>query len=553
MRITFFIASLLLLLSCDDGGSHKNSISYKNYNSLLIETEKTVYNDTSKTQWLLKQPVNQNTGDAVAKLLQKCQILSFKGDNAKCDSLAKTAMDIAYANKDKVGVYFANSFFSEKDSFANKNKLDIAAYYNYYESTKKDDPYFHEEVVHDLINILLATQNYSEAKKYIREQHKLAQQLNDSIIWYGYYSNKATELFEHYGTDSLTVADAYMDKAIKSCPKWKHLDYHIALSNKDWLRGHTDVAGIERNIAASVRYNYFDVADYTNIIGYYYNAGDVQKCLHYFNLIEQKCIDNHDYDDLIYIYNHLSNLYIKIGDYKKALAYYKKKESYIEKSGERQLRQRIEELETLYKSKDTNASLAKQKQLTTVFVAAAIVLLIMLLLSWIVNVRRKKVANKRYLEIAEILKVRQENDIARQQINRSPESEEEKTAPKAVEEELAEKIRTGLEKLEEEQMFLKPDFKATIVAQRLGTNTNYLSQYFAQEKKKTFPEYIQELRINYVLNRLKDDKTFRKFTLQAIAEEIGYKNATTFVRIFKVQTGISPTFYIDETNKEDQL
>lgn len=541
MRITFLLAFLLLLLSCDNGNDHKNSSSYKKYNTLLQEAEKIVYNDTSKTLSLLKQPVNLNADDAVAKLLEKCLIHSFKGSNIKCDSLAKIAMDVARKNNDEVGVYLANSFFSEKDLFVNKNKLDIADYYKYYEATKKDDPYFHEEVVHDLINILLEAQRYDEAKKYMTEHHQLARQLNDSIIWYGYFSNKAIALFEQHGTDSLALADANIDKAIKLCPKWKHLDYYIALSNKDWLRGHTDVAGIERNIAASIRYNYFDVADYTNIIGYYYNVGDVQKCLYYFNLIEQKCIDNHDYDDLIYIYNHLSNLYIKVGDYKKALAYYKKKESYIEKSGERQLRQRIEELETLYRSKEINASLVKQKRLTTMFEVLAIVLLVTLLLFWIVNIRRKKAANKRYTEISELLK-------AKQAINHTPEGEEGKSAQKAVEEELAEKIRIGLEKLEQEQMFLKPDFKATVVAQRLETNTNYLSQYFAQEKKKTFPEYTQELRINYVLNRLKDDPIFRKFTLQAIAEEIGYKNATTFVRIFKAQTGISPTFYIDKIN-----
>lgn len=466
-------------------------------------------------------------------------------------------MDIAQANKDDVGVYFANAFFSEKDSFANKNKLDIADHYKYYETTKNDDPHFHEEIVHDLINILLTAHNNTEVKKYIAEHHKLAKQLNDSIVWYGYYSNKATELFEEYGTDSLATADFYMDKAIQFCPKWKHLDYHIALSNKDWLHGHTDLAGIERNIAASIRYNYFDVADYTNIIGYYYNIGDVEKCLYYFNLIEQKCIDNQNYDDLIYIYNHLSNLHIKIGDYKKALSYYKKKQSYAEKSGQQQLRQRIKELETVYKTKETNASLIKQKQLNTILIILALALLCTLLLFWIVNARRKKSAHKRYIEIAEQLKARQEKDAKLQAETAIAESEQtvssEKPTLKGVEEELAEKITLGLKKLEQEEMFLKSDFKATVVAQRLGTNTNYLSQYFAGQIKKTFPEYTQELRINYVLNRLKSDKTFRKFTLQAIAEEIGYKNATTFVRIFKSQTGISPTFYIDEINKEENL
>lgn len=554
MRITSIIALLLLLSSCSDDNSRKNSVSYHYYNNLLLQAEKVVYNDTVKTKELLKKPIDLHSEKAVGELLTKCQLLSFKGDNIQCDLLAKMAMDIALKNDDKVGIYFANSFFSEKDSFFNKNKLDIATYYKYYESTKEDDPYFHEEVVHDLINILLTSRNYEEVNKYLEEQHQLATKLNDSIVWYGYYSNKAIELFERYGNDSLPAADAYIDKAIAICPKWKHLDYHIALSNKDWLRGHSDIAGIEHNIAASIRYNYFDVADYTNIIGYYYNVGNVDKCLYYFNMVEQKCIDNRDYDDLVYIYNHLSNLYMKVKDFEKALFYYKKKQQYSEKLGEHQIRSRsrIGELEAFYKSKEVNASFLKEKRINKMLVILAVLLLVTLLVSWIVSSRRKKAAHRRYIEIAEMLKNSQESDTARQDTTETQSHSEQKTTPKAVEEELAEKIAIGLEKIEKEEMFLRPDFKATVVAQLLGTNTNYLSQYFATEKKKTFPEYTQELRINYVLKRLKNDRIFRKFTLQAIAEDIGYKNAATFVRIFKAQMGISPSFYIEEINKEEK-
>lgn len=554
MRIITFLALLLFLSSCSNDNSHKNSVSYHYYNNLLHQAEKVVYNDTVKTKELLNKPIDLQSDKAVGGLLTKCQLLSFKGDNIQCDLLAKMAMDIALKNDDKVGVYFANSFFSEKDSFFNKNKLNIATYYEYYESTKEDDPYFHEEVLHDLINILLTSRNYKEASKYLEEQHTLATKLNDSIVWYGYYSNKTIELFERYGNDSLAAADSYIDKAINICPKWKHLDYYIALSNKDWLRGHSEIAGIERNIAASIRYNYFDVADYTNIIGYYYKVGNVEKCLYYFNMVEQKCIDNRDYDDLVQIYNHLSNLYVKVKDFEKALSYYKKKEYYAEKLGEQQVRSRsrIGELEALYKTKEANDSFLKQKKINLILGILAALLLVTLLVSWIVSSRRKKAAHRRYIEITEMLKNRQEADTTSQHTSEI-EQQEQKTAPKAVEEELAEKIAIGLEKIEKEAMFLKPDFKATTVAQLLGTNTNYLSQYFATEKKKTFPEYTQELRINYVLKRLKDDRIFRKYTLQAIAEEIGYKNAATFVRIFKAQMGISPSFYIEEINKEEKI
>ena len=114
---------------------------------------------------------------------------------------------------------------------------------------------------------------------------------------------------------------------------------------------------------------------------------------------------------------------------------------------------------------------------------------------------------------------------------------------------LVNKIAEGLKKLEEKQAYLKPVFKLGYVASKLNTNTAYLSQYFNQVLNKSFSEYTQELRINYVLQKLNDDRNFSNYTLQAIAEEVGYKDATTFVRVFKKQTGLTPNYYIEELRK----
>lgn len=115
--------------------------------------------------------------------------------------------------------------------------------------------------------------------------------------------------------------------------------------------------------------------------------------------------------------------------------------------------------------------------------------------------------------------------------------------------EFIEKTSQGLQKLAHKEAYLQPHFKLAFVAKKLHTNTAYLSQYFNQVEQKTFSEYVQELRIHYVLRKLNDSAHFRNYTLQAIAEEVGYKDATAFVRVFKKQTGLSPAYYIDELKK----
>lgn len=119
----------------------------------------------------------------------------------------------------------------------------------------------------------------------------------------------------------------------------------------------------------------------------------------------------------------------------------------------------------------------------------------------------------------------------------------------SIDKELIEKLTSGLKKLEQKELFLDPNFKLSLVAKKLNTNTAYLSQFFNQVMEKSFSEYTQELRIQYVLQKLIDVPQYRKYTMQAIAEEVGYKDANTFVRVFKKQTGLTPNYYIEKLEK----
>ncbi len=106
-----------------------------------------------------------------------------------------------------------------------------------------------------------------------------------------------------------------------------------------------------------------------------------------------------------------------------------------------------------------------------------------------------------------------------------------------------------LDKLEEQEYFLKPTCSLTSIAKKTKTNVTYLSQIINNEKGKNFSDYINDLRIEYVLKRLKNDKRFRSFSIKGIATEIGYKTDDSFVKHFKNKTGLNPSYYIKELNK----
>jgi len=169
------------------------------------------------------------------------------------------------------------------------------------------------------------------------------------------------------------------------------------------------------------------------------------------------------------------------------------------------------------------------------------IILLMVILGFYYYYKLQKEKHSRFLKIIQNLKDTKTSDIFTPQINTT------EALPKQIlDEDLIEKIAMGLKKLEQKESFLDPNFKLAFVAKKLNTNTAYLSQYFNQVIQKTFSEYTQELRIQYALQKLNDAPYFRKYTLQAIAEEVGYKDANTFVRVFKKQTGLSPNYYIEK-------
>uniref|UniRef100_UPI0032171263 tetratricopeptide repeat protein n=1 Tax=uncultured Draconibacterium sp. TaxID=1573823 RepID=UPI0032171263 len=109
-----------------------------------------------------------------------------------------------------------------------------------------------------------------------------------------------------------------------------------------------------------------------------------------------------------------------------------------------------------------------------------------------------------------------------------------------------------LEKLESDNFFLDPHCNLNDVSTQLKTNSKYLSQVINLEKKSNFNNYINDLRINYLLSRLLVDEDFRNSKLSYIAVSAGFNSINTFKTAFKKRQGILPSYFIGELNSELQ-
>ena len=95
-----------------------------------------------------------------------------------------------------------------------------------------------------------------------------------------------------------------------------------------------------------------------------------------------------------------------------------------------------------------------------------------------------------------------------------------------------------------QQIYLQQDLNLEELAQAIGTNRSYLSQYFSRQGY-TYNTYINSQRINHFISLYqKVVKTQQPFTVQQLAFESGFRSYSTFSRAFTQRTGQSVTAWM---------
>ena len=125
--------------------------------------------------------------------------------------------------------------------------------------------------------------------------------------------------------------------------------------------------------------------------------------------------------------------------------------------------------------------------------------------------------------------------------NLEPEKEEKIAlmSPEA-ENKLVEKLRD----FEQSNLFLERKVSLPYVAAEIETNTKYLSYIIKKHKGKDFNEYINDLRITYIVQKITDEPIYRQYKINTLAEETGFSSHSKFATVFKAVVGVSPSEFI---------
>jgi len=117
--------------------------------------------------------------------------------------------------------------------------------------------------------------------------------------------------------------------------------------------------------------------------------------------------------------------------------------------------------------------------------------------------------------------------------------------------ETVETLLAGLDKFEKANRFTKKEVNLGYLVNYLGTNTKYLHEILKSFKGKSFSQYINDLRIEYIIQLLYENPKYRSYKISTLADECGFSSREIFTIAFKKKTGISPSFFIKNISKNN--
>ncbi len=113
-----------------------------------------------------------------------------------------------------------------------------------------------------------------------------------------------------------------------------------------------------------------------------------------------------------------------------------------------------------------------------------------------------------------------------------------------ISQETVDVILKGISKFEKNNRYLNKKYSLSILAKEINTNSTYLSKVINIYMEKSFSNYLHDLRIGYAVDRLREDRQFRLYSIKGISEEVGFKNSESFSKAFHKKTGIYPSAFI---------
>lgn len=419
-----------------------------------------------------------------------------------------------------------------------------------------------------LINIEVG--NYKAAILSLKESNKITNQIKHSFseekftnyksninfnlgrafekAYGGNYSNpKLLDSAEHYYTKAILYSKNYQNTKLNSKMSLGNIYYmKNDLPNAEKVYYDVLLYSKENNLQPELF-----IASY-NLGSLFFDIKDYDKSLYFFKKVDS-IYQMNKVNDLYYVNSnyYLAKIYTIKNNPQEALKY---SEKYFDKFEQIQSKLDNEVQEVNFRlgnvnvKKDMEELQAKNQnkiRFWNLMIFLFVGVLLVLIVLYIKSIKKKRETDRKVNALIEEYKLRLElNESLPENINKDEaiaESAPKSTVKMNLDLEKEEEIYEKLKQLEKKHYYLNSDFTQQSVAKKIKTNTSYLSYVVNKRFGKTFSEYSNELKINYVINELITNSKYRKYSTQALAESVGFKNAISFTKSFSKRTGVTPT------------
>ncbi|WP_394773439.1 helix-turn-helix domain-containing protein [Flavobacterium sp.] len=560
-----FLSLLPLFVCAQTPERDHTELSYKKLSNLYFDNENNPKKQIIYTNAYMARAIKENNNIQKARANYQMALLYYKSDKNKAISYLDSVIKYSKDSKDK---FFPAAAYCEKADFLKKQfkfkeamdnyklaekialQTNIDYYYvvrDYIGITKSEDLGEYDEA----LEIYKECYNYYKTKDYRTDKYAndfqeiifgiadcyKSLQNTDSTTYYNTLGFKESTITNNISLKYIFILNEGANQVLKK-------NYHTALDS------------INKALPQMIKYN-----DIGNTLAAYFYLGKA------YDGIGRKelAVKNYRKVDSIYSntkeitsefiegYPYLITYYKNIGDKENQLKYISKYmfiDSVLQKNY-RNLNKLIKseyDVPRLMSEKESLIESLKKNNLRSFWGIGVLILIILSVSTFgFYQFQLKKIYRSRFEQIMdESMTKKSEENIPN--ITNDSKNIILKNDDIGISDELIKEILEKLEEFEKQKKYLKSDITIQSLSSLFQTNSKYLSKIVNNYRSKTFIQYINDLRIEYAIENLKNDSKLRKYTIQALALEFGFNSAESFSAAFFKKSGIKPTYFIKQIN-----
>lgn len=485
------------------------------YDSIFAETAQVLLSSNPKkalsnTDYLYK--ISSNNAERTKACMLKATLLRQYGIRNEAISALKRADSLAIADKNynlqaRINGFLSTLFRENEIYSLGKIHLQKALAVSKKIEDKNEMYKFQGNLSQEIAYYEMYDAHYAKAIEHLKNGNQLFEKAGSSI----------DKNFQIAVNDELIAKNYLALKKVDSAM----VTYQKAMKElNDSQSSNSPLKGFIYNGIANV---YYTKGDYKNATVNYQKAEEIADVSNFFTLKQE-------------VYNSLLEFYKKTDNKKYIL--YNEKNLALNKNEEHSRKIIADDLiKSLRKKQVENKS---QYQKTTYIIICICIFSILLILGYYYY--RRQQDYKKFKKF--INKTRVVHDVA---VVSVPKKE---TAKEYMSEATENSILKSIEEFEKSHFYLNKDLSMNSVAAELNINHRYLSYVINKHKSKDFAGYINELRINYIVDRLRNDSNYLKYKISYLADQSGFSSHSRFTINFKKITGVSPLDFITYLQKE---